>query len=353
MKVCYFGNYEQTYTRNRIIIKGLKKNGVDVVECNDRSQIFFRYLKLIKKHLSIADYDVMIVGESGQPIMPLGKILSKMRKKHLIFDPFISLYDTSVFDKKSVKEGSIKASILYYLDRYSCYLADIVLTDTDQHAKYFNEEFGVPITKMRTVYIGADSDIFYPRDSEKEDDTFKVVFHGSFLPLHGISYIIKAAKLLENEHSIQFEIIGKGQTYDVDLALSKKLDVKNIIFKNWMPFKVLPKHIAKADVYLGIFGDTNKAKRVIPNKAYEVIAMKKPLITGDSPAIREAFTNRENVLLCEMANPESLANAILELKDNEKLRENIAKNGYKLYKERFSPEKIGKEMIKIIEYVIC
>ena len=111
----------------------------------------------------------------------------------------------------------------------------------------------------------------------------------------------------------------------------------------------MPTHIAKADIGLGIFGDTDKAKRVIPNKAYEIIAMKKPLITGDSSASREFFSDEKNALLCEMANPGAIAESIIKLKEDESLREKIAGNGYTLFKERARPKVIGKEVKKIVE----
>jgi len=44
-----------------------------------------------------------------------------------------------------------------------------------------------------------------------------------------------------------------------------------------------------------------------------------------------------------MANPEALAEAILTLKDDEKLRDKIAENGYRLFKEKLTPKAIGKE----------
>ena len=36
MRVCYFGTYSTGpgYPRNRVIIKGLRENGIEVVECH-------------------------------------------------------------------------------------------------------------------------------------------------------------------------------------------------------------------------------------------------------------------------------------------------------------------------------
>jgi len=106
----------------------------------------------------------------------------------------------------------------------------------------------------------------------------------------------------------------------------------------------VPKYIKKADICLGIFGDTQKTQRVIPNKVYEAIAMKKPVITADTPAVRELFTDRKNILFCKTADPEDLAEKILELKNNEDIREKIAKGGYEIFKKYATPIVIGKKL---------
>ncbi len=77
--------------------------------------------------------------------------------------------------------------------------------------------------------------------------------------------------------------------------------------------------------------------------------MKKPVITGDSPAAREVFSDKVNALLCEMGNPEALAEAILLLKEDRKLREDIAEAGFTLYQEFFSSTEIAKKFEKALD----
>jgi len=352
MKVCYFGSYDRNYSRNRILIKGLKQNGVNVFECQDDSPIFLRYFKLLWNYLRLKKHDVIIVGAQGHTSVPLAWLLAKIFRRKLIFDPFLSLYDTAVFDRKEVNKKSLKAKYYYCLDKWSCALADCVIVDTQEDFRYIHEEFGIKKEKFRRVFVGADDEIFYPVEVEKNDNNFIVLFYGTYIPLHGIEYIVEAAKILEDHEDIEFEILGSGQTYKDIMNLSKKLKIKNISFKEEWVEKNPQKYIGKVDVCLGIFGNTPKAKRVIPNKAFQAIAMKKPLITGDTPAAREVFLNEENAILCEMANPEAIAGAILLLKEDEKLREKIAENGYRLFLKRFTPQAIGKEVKIIIEEVI-
>lgn len=353
MAVCYFGSYDQNYSRNRIIIKGLERNNVRVIECRDFSVFWLRCIKLFLNYVSAESHDAVIVGAQGHANVPLAWLLSRIFRRRILFDPFISLYDTAILDRKEVSEKSLESKYYYLLDEFSCKLAEVIITDTKQHAKYFSEEFNIPRRKIRVVYIGADDDIFYPRNIKfKDRDKFIVEFHGSFIPLQGIQYIIHAAKLLETEENVFFEIIGKGQTYKEMLRLAKRLEVRNVSFIGWVNYTEVPNYIARADLCLGIFGDTIKAKRVIPNKAFEILAMKKPLITGDSPAAREVLTNNRNAVLCEMANPEDLADKVLLLRDNIDLRNKIAEKGYRLYKDHFTPVKIG-ELVKNIVDEIC
>ena len=132
MRVCYFGTYSTGpgYPRNRVIIKGLRKNGAEVVECHKElwknpaekveatksflsklkvvCRIFFVYLYLIIKFLSIRNIDLIIVGYTGHFDVFLAKVLNVFRRKPLVFDAFLSFYDTIVMDRHIVSQNSLE-----------------------------------------------------------------------------------------------------------------------------------------------------------------------------------------------------------------------------------------------------
>ena len=349
VKILFF-SYDYNYSRNRVLIKGLKKNDVDVIKWDVpyTTHTISRYVKLLREYTT--EYDVIIMGfPGGRDNIPLAKSLALFNRKPVIFDAFISQYDTKIFDRKVCDDKSLRAKQYFYSDKIPCSMADIVLLDTNEHIDYFVNTFNIPREKFRRVFVGADEDVFYPVKAEKENNKFKVLFYGNYIPLHGIEYIVEAAKLLEDNKDIEFEIFGSGQTYKYIMKLSKKLEIKNILFKKDQVDADPQRYITTADVCLGIFGDTPKAKRVIPNKAFQAIAMKKSLLTGDTPAAREIFLNEQNAILCQVADPQAIAEAILLLKEDEKLRTKIAENGYRLFKEKFTPQAIGKEVRMIIE----
>ncbi len=387
MKICYFGTYEKNYPLNNIIIKGLKKNGVEVKECHialwekhkNKHGDFLKLFSLIKLSVNLAvaylklghkflkecrNINTVIVGYIGQLDIFWLKflILFRKNKPKIIFIPLVSLYDTAVIDRGLSGKKNIFAKLLFYLDKYSFKVADLIILDTNEHIKYICNLFNLDKNKFKRVWVGADEDVFYSKCSSPDKGKnypppdkgglgggkFTVLFFGKYIPLHGLEYIIKAAKLLENEKDIRFRMIGNGQLYDKITKLSKDLDLKNIDFIEWIEYNKLVNEINKADAILGIFGGTEKSLRVIPNKVFQAIACKKAAITGDSLAIKELFTNRKNILLCENKNEESLKNAILELRDDNRLREKIAEGGYRVFGGGLSCEGIGRKIKEII-----
>lgn len=348
MTIFYFGRYNPKYSRNRVLIKGLKQNGVKVLECSSSHKNFFAFLELFFKYFKfIGKFDLMIVGFPGQEIMFLARFLTR---KPIVFDAFTSHYGGYILDRQHYSSNSFRAKYYRFLDKWSCKLASLVLLDTNSHIDFFVREFGLPREKFRRIFVGTDSDVFYPKKIENKSDKFLVHFHGHYIPLHGVKHIIEAAKILKNE-DILFNLIGRGQTFEEDRKLAEKLGLKNINFIDSVPYDKLPDYMAQADVCLGIFGDSPKTELVIPNKVYEALAMEKPVITADTPAIRELFNDRD-LALVERANPEALAKKILELKADKQLCLELAENAYKKFKTFCTPEVLGKELRLILEEII-
>jgi len=342
MKICFFGIYNPNYSRNRVLIKGLEENNVEIVECNDRTFGFRKYLNLARKHHRLnKDYDILLVAFPGWPVMWLAKILTR---KPIVYDAFLSVYEAQIKDRKKYSSNSFKAKYYWFLDWLSCKLADKILLDTNEHIKYFVKKFKIKKDKFIRVLVGTNDRVFFPREEKKDEKQFTVHFHGNFIPLQGVEYIIRAAKILEKYKDIKFNIIGKGQEYNKVMALFQKLGIENINFIDRVDYKLLADYMSRTRVCLGIFGDTPKTQRVIPNKVYEAIAMKKPVITADTPAARELFTDKKNILFCRTANSQDLAKKILEIKNNPNLRKKIAENGYELFSKKLTPKILGKNL---------
>jgi glycosyltransferase involved in cell wall biosynthesis len=354
MTVCYFGAYDRCHGRNKVLINGLRTNGVDVVECHNEHP--FKPLRIpllaARFFLSARQADIIVVGACGHAYVPLAKALGKMTGKPVVFDAFVSQYDTAVMDRKDTKAGSWRARYLQALDKVSTSLADSVVMDTDEHVEYYCRAVGAPKSKLRRILIGADTDLFYLRPQREKRQGFLVTFVGTFIPLQGVEYIIEAAHSLARYENIRFELIGSGQTYPQARNLAHDLKVNNVTFVGPVPPEQVPERLADADVCLGIFGDTDKAHRVIPNKVYEAMAMGKPVITGDTPAARWLFTHRIHAFLVPVADAKAIADAVVELMENRHLRERLSHNGRQIFLAVATPQILGRELASLCREVM-
>lgn len=341
MTICYFGIYNSDYSRNRVLLNGLHRNGLKIFECNSQKSGLFKYFDLARKHWSMRNkYDLMLVGFPGYQVMILARWLSR---RPIIFDVFSSLYDSMVFDRKIAKRNSLKAKYYWFLDWLSCRLADKIIIDTQAHIDYFVKEFNLLPEKFIRVFVGTDNRIMKPREKGKSGNHFIVYFYGSCIPLQGVKYILEAVKILQTEN-IRFNIIGSK----IKEAF-KGYNLSNVNFIDNVPYEKLAQYLAEADICLGIFGDTDKAQRVIPNKVFDALALGQPVLTGASPAIKELLTDRENALFCRLADSKDLASKIMELKNDAGLRKKIARNGYKLFIEKLTPQKIVADLINSLK----
>ena len=371
MRVCYFGTYEKDYPRNRVIIQGLRGNGVEVVECHyplwervsDKTgnylaflnliMLFFRavvgYASLSYRYFRSGSFDVVMVGYIGQLDVLWVKLLNVFHHKPVVFNPLISLYDTLVTDRQIYAKGSMPAKALYSLDKWSMKLADLVILDTHAHIEYITELFDLDPKKFIRVFVGADDKIFYRRDDRpREDGLFRVLFFGKFIPLHGIHHILYAAKELDNNQEIRFQIIGRGQLSKEIHKLAEILQLRNVDFIDWVDYEDLPQYIHDADVCLGIFGDSGKAQRVIPNKVFQCLAMEKPVVTSLSPASLELMVSGHHGILCEPPFTEAIKESIQQLKQNVLLRQRLAVNGGKLFQENLNSIRLASELADLL-----
>ena len=311
-RVLYAATKNSDYLRLTQEIRLLRAQGNEVDVIASPSKSYFRRLLYVYRKLLAADmdsYDLSFIGFAPQLVMPL--FGWKLRRKPVVMDFFISMYDTLCFDRKKFRPESIPGRLMKFIDKRTLRCADLAICDTKAHGRYFCEEFGFPQDRMRALYLEADTGIYYPRETAGNED-FTVLYFGSILPLQGVDVILDAIKLLENEKGLRFVIVGplgkNGQR--TGEAITE--------YTEWLTQEQLAEKIASADLCLaGHFnGSVMKAKRTIPGKAYIYRAMGKPMILGDNPANHELFdSSDEGIYFCPMSDPEALAELILSIKE--------------------------------------
>lgn len=367
MRLLWLGAYHRNAERNVILLRGLQQNGVEVIERHFPMEFLkFRGSRLggqavhtllnVPRHgirLALAAHaaahiDAVYIGYMGHLDMallsPLRLFVRSLRRRPVVFDPFFSLYDTVVSDRSLLREGSASARLLRSIERFILRHADIVLADTAAHAAYYADLAGMPLERFHVVPVGMDDSLFTPQPSLPASETAHVLFYGTYIPLHGVPTILDAARLLRSD-PIRFRLIGRGQTRATADAFAREHDLTNVEFIDSVPRESLPSEIAHAHIVLGIFGTSDKAARVIPNKVYQAMAVGRCVITRDSPAIREAFIPGEHLITCPAGDAQTLAQAIRDLATEPVRRDTVAREGCRLVQEHFSSVAIGRRLM--------
>lgn len=356
MRILAAGTFDPSFARNRRLLALLERRGHEVTTCqidvwgDDRYEIpnrrkvmtFARaaaaYPRLIWRFFLAPRADVVLVLYPGWFDMLVVGVLARARGIPVLFDPFISIYDTVVTDRRLASKRSIIGRATKLVDKLSLRFADRVLADTPAHADYYADLAGIPRDDIGVVWLGAQDDVFHPLPNAQPVPN-RVLFHGTFIALQGIPTILEAAKLLE-PRGIVVRIVGGGQEQANVDALIEKLQPTNIEMVGRLPLAQIPLEIASATLCLGVFGTTDKARRVVPNKVFECVAVGRPVVTGDTPAIRSAFSDTE-IGLAAPGDAEALAGEIARLLDDDESREKMAAAGRRRYVEAFADEPLS------------
>jgi len=347
MKICFFGIYDPSYSRNNILLTGLAGAGAEIVHCRAEWRDPLRYFKLWKSLRTLRNnYDCIYAAYPSSVPVIIARIISR---KPVIADAFYSMYDAVVNDRREIGRWRPRALKLLLIDWLSVMLAHVVITDTEEHKKYWSSWWLVNKKKIHPVYLGINNQLFHPLPVSplpvSQKDYFLVHFHGTYIPLQGVDKIIEAARLCVFDQKIHFRLIGAGVDSEKVRKLVGRDSLSNVEFMGKVPLVGLNSYINEADVVLGIFGDTPKARRVIPNKVYEGMATKKAVITMDTLAVREIFSETE--LLLVQNNPRSIADAITMLSRNESMRASLAHNGFSAV-QKYAPESVATSLINIL-----
>jgi len=328
VKLLFLCGRELSYPFNQYMLNAFRQFcQVDVVdEFNGSRSILKRSLKvglLAFPKLITTKYDGVYIGFYGQLLMlPLGSL----SRKPILFNPFLSTFDTLVFDRKLYPKNSLVARLAFWLDKTSCDLASTLMLDTQAHADFFARTFQIPEQKFNVIYVGCDENLFFPCPTPIHPGIV-VHFHGSFLPLHGVNLIIGAAEQLKNNPEIRFQLQGQGIEFTNFRRMAAETKLSNIDFIPEVPLANLPNYIAQADICLaGLFGNSEKAQRVIAGKTFRNLAMGKATIVSDNPANREILTHGYDAWLCEVNDPYSLADSIQLLAKDHELRARLGQN---------------------------
>ncbi len=350
-RVLFWGRFDHGYSRNRVNIALFRELGWEVD---------FFDVKVCPK---FGDVEAFLRGLWRRPRPDLvwvpvcrqRDILAAVRWAHrrgikVLFDPMISAWDKKVLEQKKWKAEEPRAIRLHRLEKKMMNAPDFVTWDTSCHVDFCSREFAVPREKMAALFTGTDETVFKPEKREeetgkREEDVFKVLYHGAYLPLHGTEYIVEAARITQ-DLPIRWDFLGWGAYKAATEA--KAAGLKNVRFLEKVPYVDVPKVIRAHDVVLGVFGTTEKASRVIGNKIFEAMGCAKPVIneycTGYPPEAKDC----KAIKFTPPGDAAAIVRAVEEYRADRANMESYDAAAYDFFKKHLSMAVVKKQLAGIL-----
>ena len=293
--------------------------------------------------LSAPRPDVVVVLFPGQADAVVVGLLARLRRVPVVLDWFISLADTMVTDRRLVARRGAMARLLATVDRLAARLATVVVTDTPEGARFVVETTGVDPGKVAALPIRPDPSVFGPAPPEAAPVPGRVLFYGTFIPLHGIDTIVAAASDPACA-GLEVRILGDGQERARIEAAAAAAGAP-VTFCDPVAEADLPTEIAAAELCLGIFGTTAKAARVVPNKVLECLAVGRPVITADAPSVAHLA---DAVTLVPAGDAAALAKAMAGLHADPRRRAQLAARGLEVLAGPYDEEVLAGSLSALV-----
>jgi glycosyltransferase involved in cell wall biosynthesis len=337
MRILVWGTYDLGKPRNRIMLAGLRARGIEVSECHtpvwdavedkstlERGERLRRWLRLLAAYPGLIirfwrarRADLVLVGYLGHFDVLVLWLFARLRRMPIAWDAYLSLYNTVVEDRGLYRRRHPFVWLLHLTEWLAARAADRVLLDTNAHCEYFAHRFGIERWRVETVRLGVETDSFYPQASPAADaagqreGAVRVLFYGQLAPVHGVDVILQAAAECRDA-DVHWHLVGDGQLVRELRRTLAQQNLPKLTWTPWVPYAELVQLIHWADVCLGVFGSGPKTRMVVPNKVLQALAAGRPVITADTPAVREQCWPAGALTLIPPGDPAALARAVLD-----------------------------------------
>ncbi len=349
LRVCYIFCYRDVhYPRARAQIEILRHSDeIDLLVADHHSGGALRYVQTLRALLAARRQrpDVYVLGFRGHEIAWLVRWLT--RDHPLVFDALMSPWAALAEENKAGFLGQLVAPLVRQVEARALHAAQLVLTDTPAHAAFYRQAFAVPAQKLLCLPVAAIESYASTRAPPRQSGgTFKVLFYGSFLPLHGVDIILRAAAAVR-DLPLQFDFIGGSRRWRRALRQRcRQLGIERCTHRTWVPLnELLELELPSASLVLGgPFGNTPQAARVITTKTCQSLAAARPTVIGqidDNPG----FCDRVNCLLVPRGDVQALADALRWAYAARDQLEAIGRAGRELYATSLSSAVVERRLV--------
>lgn len=172
-------------------------------------------------------------------------------------------------------------------------------------------------------------------------DEIRLLSVGRLVPKKGHKYQLEVCRMLKEQgRQVSLKLVGEGALHEELQALVKEYDLEDDVeFCGAAAPEEVPQYYAWSDIFwhTGIVDDSGD-RDGLPNVVPEAMGHEVPVICGVEVGVLEAITDRVTGLVVDPSDTDKLALAVLELKENELLRNELTTNARQWVRDNFLAE---------------
>ena len=295
------------------------------------SKNFLSAVKLLRSYLTEQGIDIVFgIGMSMNSVGVASTL--GLKTKFISCDHTNSIVDIDTKVKKVQRYVGAK-------------FADKIITLTQEDRRNYIKKYGISEEKIDYIYNWKEdglSNVAYNGESAK------IVTVGRFDYQKGYNYLVQVAKKVLNEKSNwTWEIYGSGEQDEVD-------KIRDLINENDLQDKLVIKGLEKNQDLIygdkGIYVMTSRYEG-LPLVLLEAQQYNLPIVSFSCPTgPNEIVKDGVNGFLVECYNTDKLSKKLLELMEDEALRQSFSEHA-KDNMDKFDKDKILKQWIELIETI--
>lgn len=245
------------------------------------------------------------------------------------------------------------------LERFCLHNASVVQIISDSFRPGLHA-LGVPDSKLVLLHLWVDTDLIRPiphnnsfTQEQGLTDQFVVAYAGNIGLSQGLENLLDVAEMLAEHRDIRFVFVGDGMGREPLQNMAKQRNLHNVQFIPFQPRERLSEVLASADVSMvilrrGIGSDS------LPSKTFSIMASGRPvLVSVDEDSETWKLVKRAKAgMWVPPEDKTKLAEAILTLKNDKALREQLGCNGRIWAEQHHSPQSAAEQFEKLLETAI-
>jgi glycosyltransferase involved in cell wall biosynthesis len=257
--------------------------------------------------------------------------------------------------------GKVQTTFYKNIERFLAKKSTAIIAISDKQKEELTNIHKIcPSDKVTVIPLGFDLSKFHENSAEKraafrtkyniENDEIVIAIIGRLVPVKNHALFLEAIKIVSEKTTkkIRAFIIGDGEDR---LVIENKANQLNIPFvdatqtnkKALLTFTSWIKEIDTALAGSDIIALTSFNEGT-PVSLIEAQAANKPIVTTNVGGIENVVKSNDTALLCSTFNPDSFADMLLKLTENEALRQKISQNGWQHVKEKYHYTRLVADM---------